>query len=301
MKTHLEYYILGEFFMKLGLCLSGGGIKGAAHIGAIKALEEAGIEFDYISGTSSGSIVATLYACGYTTDEIYDAFRKYAKKIGYLDFYNILNIGKNFFETGKIKITGLNSGKAMYKIAHKLCGEKGVFNINQINRKLIIPTVNIYTEELYVFHSGPQIKNEKNIKYINNVDIGLAVQASCSYPGIFCPCEYKNTLLVDGGISENLPWRETKRIGADKVLSIVFVNKTPKKCCDNVIQILDKSFEMLCHELAEYEWDGSDYLLQIETNNIGLLDWKNVDKLYEEGYLQTKNKINELLPEFACK
>ena len=75
-KNHLEYDILGDFFMKLGLCLAGGGIKGAAHIGAIKALREAGVHFEYISGTSSGSIVATLYACGYSTDEIYVAFKK---------------------------------------------------------------------------------------------------------------------------------------------------------------------------------------------------------------------------------
>lgn len=287
--------------MKLGLCLSGGGIKGAAHIGAIKALKEAGVHFDYISGTSSGSIVATLYACGFTTDEMLEAFEKYAKKIGYWDFRNVWNIGKNFVKTGKFKLVGLNSGKSIYEFARKLCSQKGVENINQIDRRLIIPTVNIYTEELYVFHSGPQIKNEANIKYINNVDIGTAVQASCSYPGIFCPCEYKNTLLIDGGVSENLPWRETKRIGADKVLSIVFTNKTPKKCCDNVVQILDKSFGILCHELAKYEWDGTDYLLEIEHNNVGLLDWKKVPELYEQGYLQTKSKLKNLFPEFAWK
>lgn len=287
--------------MKLGLCLSGGGIKGVAHIGAIKALKEADLHFDYISGTSSGSIVATLYACGYTTDEILAAFKKYAKKIGYWDFHNIWNVSKNFVKTRKLRITGLNSGISIYDFAHKLCDEKGINNINQIKRNLLIPTVNVYTEELYIFHSGAPIKNEKNIKYINNVDIGTAVQASCSYPGIFCPCEYKNTLLIDGGVAENLPWRETKRIGADKVLSIVFVDKTPKKCCDNVVQILDKSFGILCHELARYEWDGSDYLLKIESDNVGLLDWRKVDELYEQGYLQTKNKINELFSRFACK
>ena len=62
--------------MKLGLALAGGGVKGAAHIGAIKALEEAGFKFDYIAGTSSGSIVASLYASGFTTDEIYCIFNK---------------------------------------------------------------------------------------------------------------------------------------------------------------------------------------------------------------------------------
>lgn len=279
---------------KIGLALAGGGIKGAAHIGAIKALKEAGLHFDYISGTSSGSIVATLYSCGYTTDEIYDIFKKYAKKIKYWDFNNIYNIGKNLIKTGDIEITGLNSGKAIYDFAKEICEKKGITNINQIQRKLIIPSVDIYTEDLYVFHSGNSIKNEKSIKYFNDVDIATAIRASCSYPGIFCPYQFKDTLLVDGGIEENLPWRETKRIGADKVLSIVFVNKNSKKCCKNIFQILDKSFGIICHELEKYEWDGTDYLLQIEYEDVGLLDWRKVEELYKEGYNQTKKHIDEI-------
>ena len=62
--------------MKIGICFSGGGIKGAAHIGALKAFEEENIEFDYIAGTSSGSIVAALYAVGYKSGEIYEIFKK---------------------------------------------------------------------------------------------------------------------------------------------------------------------------------------------------------------------------------
>ena len=67
--------------MKLGLCLAGGGVKGAAHIGAIKALEEKNVQIDCISGTSSGSIVAVLYASGYTSNEIKNIFEENAKKI----------------------------------------------------------------------------------------------------------------------------------------------------------------------------------------------------------------------------
>ena len=67
--------------MKLGLCLAGGGVKGAAHIGVLKALAEEKIDIDYISGTSSGSIVATLYAVGYKPEEIYILFKKYCKEI----------------------------------------------------------------------------------------------------------------------------------------------------------------------------------------------------------------------------
>ena len=65
--------------MKLGICLAGGGVKGAAHIGVLKAFNEEGIKFEYISGTSSGSSVATLFGVGYTPNEIYELFKKYCK------------------------------------------------------------------------------------------------------------------------------------------------------------------------------------------------------------------------------
>ena len=89
---------------KIALCWAGGGIKGAAHIGALKAFEEQNIKFNYISGTSSGSIVATLNAVGYHADEIYHLFRKYAKSIHYIDIGTILEVIKRFLKTGKFVI-----------------------------------------------------------------------------------------------------------------------------------------------------------------------------------------------------
>lgn len=280
--------------MKLGLSLSGGGIKGIAHIGCIKALREENIAFDYISGTSSGSIIAVLYACGYTVDEMHDIFYKYAKSIHYIDLVNIKKFLINL-ATGKgIKIDGLNSGNKIYKLVNKICKEKGISNINEIDMPLIIPAVNILNEKLYVFSNVKIINTDKDIKYINNANIGNIVQASCSYPGIFSPCKYNNELLLDGGITENLPWRETKKAGADKVLSIVFSDKKQRSCCNNVIEILSKSFSIMCKELSKHEWDGTDYLLDIQTDNVGLLEKSKMDELYIEGYKQTKNKIKEI-------
>ena len=279
--------------MKLGLCLSGGGIKGFAHIGAIRALEEANIKFYFISGTSSGSIVSCLYASGFTVDEIYEIFKKYVNQIKYIDIKNILKFLKNVILKRNFNIDGLNSGEKIKKLVNEICKTKGIENINQIKMPLLIPAVNINNEKVYVFSNNILQNNCDEVKYINNVNIGTAVQASCSYPGIFSPCKYKGELLVDGGISENLPWRETKRAGADKVLSIVFTNKD-RKCCKNLFEVISKSFSILCHELYKYEWEGTDYLLKIDTASVGLLEKTKIEELYNQGYEQTKKKINEI-------
>lgn len=280
--------------MKISLSLSGGGIKGIAHIGAIKALEEENIKVDYVSGTSSGSIVATLYACGYNADEMHEIFNKYAKDFHYIDFENIKKFFKNIFTGKGIVIDGLNSGTKISKLINEVCSKKGIYNINQIKKPLIIPAVNIETEELYVF-SNCKFKNKtENVKYINDINIGNAVQASCSFPGVFSPCDYNGKLLVDGGIAENIPWRETKNAGADKVISIVFKDKYQKNVCKNIIQIANHSISVICKELAKYEWDGSDYLLTIETEGVGLLEKKKMQELYYEGYRQTKEYLKNI-------
>ena len=75
----MAYCITGGNCMR-GLCLAGGGIKAAAHIGGLKAFEEENIKFDCVSGASSGSIIATMYALGYSSDEMWKMFKRYCKK-----------------------------------------------------------------------------------------------------------------------------------------------------------------------------------------------------------------------------
>ena len=96
--------------MNIGIALSGGGIKGAAHIGVLEALEEENIKIDYISGTSSGSIVATLYAVGYKPQEILKMFSMYCKFISKTDKKLPLRCIKTLF-TGKITIKGFSNRK----------------------------------------------------------------------------------------------------------------------------------------------------------------------------------------------
>ena len=202
--------------MDIGICFAGGGVKGAAHIGVLKALEEENIEFKYVSGTSSGSIIATLYACGYTSEEIYKLFKKYCKQIKYIDGINIIKLILGIIIKKKILIDGLTNGNKIEKIIYSACKEKGIENIKQIKKNLIVPAVDLYNGKLNVFSSknNRQIYSD-DINFIYDAKIGKVVQASCSYPGVFSPCKYRDTKLIDGGIRENIPWKLTKINGAD--------------------------------------------------------------------------------------
>lgn len=280
---------------KTGLCLAGGGVKGAAHIGSIKALEEANIKFDYVGGTSSGSIVACLYACGFTADEMYDIFKKYCKKIKYVDIKNIIQLILGLLFTGKVTIKGLNSGKQIEKLINKVCNEKEIYHINDIKMPLAIPSVDLCKGDVICFTSCEFRNNTSDDTILkNDIEIGKAVRASCSYPVIFSPCPYRDIKLIDGGVRENVPWKELKALGADKVINIVFEDKENTVCNKNLIEIAGRAIGLLGRELSNYELDGSDFTLRITSKKVGLLDMKKIDQLYELGYTQTKEKVQRI-------
>lgn len=278
--------------MKRGICFAGGGIKCAAHIGAIKVFEENNIKFDYISGTSSGSIIAVLYALGYSADEMYALLKKYSKEINYIEYKKIFKLLLDLFFCGKIKIDGLNSGKKLEKIIDKLCLEKGVENINEINKKILIPCVDLCDGKVHIFSSIKNRSYSNEIIYNNDIKVSKAVRASCSFPGIFCPVKYKNTKLIDGGIRENVPWKELKQIGADEVWCVTFSKELEQNCNKNIFNVIGDSINILCHELSTYELEGVQDLINIEEKGIDLLDNKKIDYLYEKGYLCTRSFLN---------
>ena len=281
--------------MKNGLCLAGGGIKGAAHIGALKAFEEENIDFQYIGGTSSGSIVACLYACGFLADEMYKIFKRYSNQIKYFEIKRILQLIFGLICNREINIDGLNSGKKIEEFTKRVCNEKGIYTIKDIKKPLIIPSVNLDNGDLICFTSV-EVRNEVSDKviFVNDADIGKVVRASCSFPVVFSPCSYKDVKLLDGGIRENVAWREVKCIGADKVLNLIFEEKKKENKEENIIDIAQKSFSLLCRELSKYEMDGSGFTLKFITNKVGLLDAGKVDELYELGYKETKRNMDKI-------
>lgn len=165
--------------MKLGLALAGGGVKGAAHIGVIKALEENGIKTDAVAGTSIGSIVASLYAMGYTPEKMLEIFKYSAKEIMKTDARYFAG---NLKTSRRLLGYGLLSGENI-EIALRECARaKEIKNMKDIKMPISITTVDIVESKKYVFTNADFEENY----YINEALIEKAVRASCSYPRSIC-------------------------------------------------------------------------------------------------------------------
>lgn len=278
-----------------GLCLSGGGIKASAHIGALKALEEEGIRFECVSGASSGSIIATMYSLGYNSDEMWEMFQIYCKKIKYVDWINVFKIIVGLVFERKIIVNGLNRGKIVEKIMKEICMEKGIYKINEIRMPLAIPMVDLQNGTVYIASS----KENRgllldNTEFITDIPIETAIRASCSFPGVFSPCEYNGLQLIDGGTRENLPWKPLKQIGADEVYGISFdtIYKNDD-CCDSLIDVAERAMELQGRELSMYEKEGINKEIRIQSKKVSLLDSSKIYELYRIGYHQTKNQIKK--------
>lgn len=279
-----------------GLSLSGGGIKAAAHIGALKAFEEEKIKFDCVSGASSGSIIATMYALGYSSDEMWKLFKKYYKKIKYVEWKQVIKMILGLIFTKRLVIDGLNSGKVIEKIINEICKKSYVENINEIKMPLMISMVDLQKGTVYIASSQEKRKVlQDNTKYISDIPIATAVRASCSFPVVFSPCKFDGLQLIDGGTRENLPWKGLKEYGADEVYGIAFDTILEKnQCCKNMIEVAARAMELQGRELANYEKEGIDHLITICLKKVALLDSSQIDVLYKMGYEETKKQLNLL-------
>ena len=279
--------------MKIGLALSGGGMKGIAHAGVIKALEENGINIDIIGGTSAGSMIASLYAIGYKTDEIYNLFQEnYRKIIGESRFYFLDGI-KNLVDR-KTTLRGFRKGENIEEVFDLLAKNKNVENINNIQMPIVIPTVDILDAKEYIFtNQVPEAEVGNNEKYITDIIIGKAVRASSSFPAIFNLCTMEKHAFMDGGALDNVPVDEVRKQGADKVIAVKFDEDNFGKD-SNVMDIIMRTIDIMGNKIIEEEIKKSDYVLNIHTDKMGLLETSKIYHCFEYGYEAAKNSIEEI-------
>ena len=273
--------------MKLGLALAGGGMRGIAHAGFLKALEENNIKIDVITGTSSGSHVAVLHALGFSGEEILSLFKKYAFTLVGTDTETIV-LNKMLFNA-PLKFDSFRSGKPIEDLYNKIALEKGYHYMKDL--KIPVATVSTDVMQEKEFISSSLVPDGSG--YVDDIDIGTAVRASSSFSVVFDPCPYKDKLLLDGGILNNLPANIAKTLGADKIISIKF-SSSKIDTNSNIVQIGMKTIDMMSNKICESNFKNSDLILTIPSNGTGLLDIDNIDFCFESGYKVATKYIDDI-------
>ena len=279
--------------MKIGIALSGGGMRGIAHAGVIKALEDNGISIDIIGGTSAGSMVASMYAVGYKPDEILKYFKENSSKIIGEQKFGIIKSLTNLI--GKKNMhKGFRDGKSIEEIFTKLAEERNVDNIANIKMPIVIPTVDVREAKEYIITNNIPKNCIDETKYITNMTVGEAVRASSSFPVAFNLCSVCGHTFIDGGALDNIPVEEVKKQGADKVIAVKFSSDD----IDNSSSMMDlvmKTIDIMGSKIAEPNIAQSDICINIKTEKMGLLDTEKVEECYNYGYETANENMEKIL------
>lgn len=194
----------------------------------------------------------------------------------------------------KLKLDGLRSGKPIENLYNKIANENGIKYVKDIDFPVIITATNVVDEKEYIFTSQ---KIEDTEKYISNIEVGTAIRASSSFSVVFDPCEYQDKIFLDGGILDNVPVDEVKKLGADKVIAVKFNSDKIDKF-SNVMDIAMKTVDMMGNKISEMNLSNSDLVITIDTDGTGLLDIENSEYCFNSGYkagIENMEKIKKIL------
>lgn len=287
---------------KVGLALSGGGIRGTAHIGVIKALLENNVPINFISGTSAGAIVAAMFACGYTP-------RQMEKIIEQIDLQKLIDLkvtvpdlikhGAKWMMSGMFRFwsvlpAGLIKGD---KIEHYL----GQFWKNRTVRDTQIPiaitAVDINSADTVFFTTPiPGSRAILNARYYHNTLLTEAVRSSISIPGIFFPKKYRGMTLVDGAVKNNLPTDILRHMGAEIVIA-VDLGYAGQENYDikSVGEILVQCIEIMGREVTLLKAEQyADVIIRPAVSDIDFKDIIKAPKCIKRGEQATMENMNAI-------
>jgi NTE family protein len=248
--------------MNIGLALSGGGARGAAHIGVIKALEENGIVPTHIAGTSAGAIVGALYAAGLSWSEILNFFKtisifqtnRYARyKPGFIN-------SENFYEDLKTYLP--------------------IDDFDVLKKTLFITAANIIDGTLKVFSKGQLIK---------------PIIASASFPGVFTPTEINGSFYIDGGTLNNFPVEPLKK-DCDKIIGVCVnpLKKISIKDLKHSYTVVERAYKIKVAAESISKFPDCDLVIYPEDLiNYGTFDMNKIDAIFNLGYITTKKALEE--------
>ncbi|RAV29796.1 patatin-like phospholipase family protein [Sinomicrobium soli] len=240
---------------RYGIALGGGGARGFAHLGALKALNEAGIKPEVISGVSAGAIAGAFIAGGFSPDEVFGIMKE--NRLGNFTSIQIPRDGL------------LNFDKLRHTIAR------------------YIPAKNI--EDLPIpFYVAASNLNEGRVEYFHRGDLGKIVQASASIPVLFSPVKIDGKKYVDGGIFDNVPIAPIK----EQCETTIAINISPTQRVDklnNLIDIATRTFHLSVDATSCRKKEECDiYIEPPELYNYPILDASRAEQMFFIGYEYTK-------------
>lgn len=248
--------------MNIGIVLSGGGAKGIAHIGALKALEAFNIVPTHVAGTSAGAVVGALYASGASFEEIL-----------------------NFFKTTSLfSTTKFAYNKPGFINTDKFYADLSIYfsedNFKALKKPLFVTATDIIKARLEIFNEGELIR---------------PILASASFPGVFTPIKMNDTYYVDGGTLNNFPVEPLKDI-CDKIIGIYVhpLEEISISELKNSISVANRAFEITTSSISMNKFEQCDLVIAPEKlNNYGTFSIKDLDSIFNIGYEYTKNLLEE--------
>lgn len=280
---------------KVGIVLSGGGAKGAAHIGAIKAIEELNIPIDYIAGTSIGAIIGGLYSIGYTSEQL-ETIVKQTDWINLLtdkvsrkeipfpfksdDSKYLMSFSLNNSEKGG----GIIKGKNISQLLHQLTeGYQDATNFDS----LPIPFACIATD---------MARNQKEV--IRFGKLSEAMRASMAVPVVFSPIHSEQKVLIDGGFKDNLPIDVVKAMGADIIIAIdVQSELSDADNLHSIAGIANQLMLMICQSSLDDSVKDIDAYIKVDVKNYNAASFTRaaIDTLIARGENAARANYNALL------
>ena len=248
--------------IKVGLALGGGGARGFSHLGAIKAFEEFGVSFDYICGTSAGSIAGAFLANGFKFQQIYDIAKSLRMK----------DIRTNIVPFTPSKLDGVGD------IIIKYLGD---IDIENLKTPFSAVAVDLVSTKEVVLSKGSLAK---------------AVMGSCAVPGVFTPIEYDNMILADGGLQNTIPADIPRFYGCDYVISVdVNKSRTYGTKSTKLLDVLSCSIRILMKSNAVSGYLYSDVVIAPETKRFKSTSPDGFEDMIEEGYKATIDAMPKIM------
>lgn len=284
---------------KVGLVLSGGGAKGMTHIGIIRALEENNIPIDYIAGTSMGAIVGSLYAMGYSPDDMEALLRSPDFKRWYSG--QVEPQYEYYFKKGRPTPEFLNIRFAFRDSLRAKSLRLPTSMVNPIQMNLVF--VELFARSTAACHGNfddlfvpfrciaSDVYNKKPL-VMRNGDLGDAVRASMSFPFVFKPIEIDSILAYDGGIYNNFPTDVMREDFHPDVIIGSVVAANPSKPDENDLM---SQIENMVMQKTDYSIpDSLGIVMTFKYDDVSLLDFDRLDELHDIGYNRTMSIMDSI-------